>query len=50
MPTAHAELWSWVIGQDTETLLALLAYCAARAVDAVQRSWERNTRGARHAG
>ena len=30
LPTESAELWSWVIGQDTETLLGLLAYCAAR--------------------
>ena len=41
LPTESAELWSWVVGQDTETLLALLAYCAARTIDAVQRSWER---------
>ena len=50
LPTESAELWGWVIGQDTETLLALLAYCAARTIDAVQRSWERNSRGSRHAG
>ena len=50
LPTESAELWSWVIGQDAETLLALLAYCAARTIDAVQRSWERNSRGAHHAG
>ena len=46
LPTESAELWSWVIGQDTETLLGLLAYCAARTIDAVQRSWERNSRRA----
>ena len=39
-----------MIGQDIETLLALLAYCAARTIDAVQRSWERNSRGAHHTG
>ena len=50
LPTESAELWSWVIGQDIETLLAVLAYCAARTIDAVQRSWERNSRGAHHAG
>ena len=50
LPTGSAELWSWVIDQNAETLLALLAYCAARIIDAVQRSWERNSRGAHHAG
>jgi ParB family transcriptional regulator, chromosome partitioning protein len=49
MPTAQAELWSWVVAQDTDTVLALLAYCAARTVDAVHRSWERGTRSLRHA-
>jgi ParB family chromosome partitioning protein len=48
LPTGSVELWSWVVDQDTETLLALLAYCAARTVDAVQRSWERRSRGLRH--
>ena len=46
LPTDRAELWNWVIAQDAETLLALLAYCAARTVDTVHRSWER---GPRHA-
>jgi ParB family transcriptional regulator, chromosome partitioning protein len=46
LPTARAELWSWIVGQDAETLLALLAYGAARTIDAVHRSWER---GSRHA-
>ena len=50
LPTESADLWSWVTGQDIETLLAVLAYCAARTIDAVQRSWERNSRGAHHAG
>jgi ParB family chromosome partitioning protein len=50
LPTESAELWSWVIGQNAETLLPLLAYCVARTIDAVQRSWERNSRGAHHAG
>jgi ParB family transcriptional regulator, chromosome partitioning protein len=30
MPTDRAELWNWVTAQNAETLLALLAYCAAR--------------------
>jgi ParB family chromosome partitioning protein len=30
-------------------LLALLAYCAARTIDAVQRSWERSSQAAHHA-
>jgi ParB family chromosome partitioning protein len=46
LPAARAELWSWVIAQDPETLLSLLAYCAARTVDAMHRSWER---GSKHA-
>jgi ParB family chromosome partitioning protein len=46
MPTGSAELWSWVIEQDADTLLALLAYCAARTIDAVQRSWERSSQAA----
>ena len=49
LPTDRAELWSWVVAQDAETLLALLAYCAARTIDAVHRSWERGSRGLRHA-
>jgi ParB family chromosome partitioning protein len=40
LPTEGAELWSWIVVQDAETLLALLAYCAARTIDAVHRSWE----------
>jgi ParB family chromosome partitioning protein len=43
MPAARAELWEWMVGQDSETLLALLAYCAARTVDAVHRSCERGS-------
>jgi ParB family chromosome partitioning protein len=49
MPTGSADLWSWVVAQDSETVLALLAYCAARTIDAVHRSWERGSRGLRHA-
>ena len=46
LPTDRAELWRWVIAQDAENLLALLAYCAARTVDAVHRSWGRSSRHA----
>jgi ParB family chromosome partitioning protein len=49
LPTGSAGLWSWVIAQDAEALLALLAYCAAPTIDAVQRSWERGSRASRHA-
>jgi ParB family transcriptional regulator, chromosome partitioning protein len=49
LPTDRGELWDWVVGQDAETLLALLAYCAARTIDAVHRSWERGSQGLRHA-
>ena len=49
MPADLRELWGWIATQEAETLLALLAYCAARTADAVHRSWERGTRALRHA-
>ncbi len=49
MPADVRELWGWIASQDAETLLVLLAFCAARTADAVHRSWERSTRGLCHA-
>jgi ParB family transcriptional regulator, chromosome partitioning protein len=49
LPKGSAALWNWITEQDPGTLLSLLAYCAARTIDAVQRSWEHGSRGVRHA-
>jgi ParB family transcriptional regulator, chromosome partitioning protein len=37
MPKQPEKLWGWLIEQDQPTLLAILAVCAATAVDAVQK-------------
>lgn len=37
MLPGDGELWSWLITQDEETRLSLLAYCVARTVNAIQR-------------
>jgi ParB family chromosome partitioning protein len=49
LPAESGGLWDWIALQDAETRLALLAYCAARTVDAVQRSWEQRSRAQHHA-
>jgi len=36
LPERADTLWNWCLSQDQETLLSLLAYCAARMVNAVQ--------------
>jgi ParB family transcriptional regulator, chromosome partitioning protein len=36
LPGDSADLWAWCIGQTQDTLLDLMAVCAAHAVDAVQ--------------
>lgn len=41
LPGGESELWDWCLAQDTETLLQLLAYCAARSVNAVQTKQDR---------
>jgi ParB family chromosome partitioning protein len=41
LPTEPGQLWSWCLAQDQGTLLELLAFCAAHAVDAVQRKADR---------
>ncbi len=35
-PKTSNELWQWCLDQDVETLLRLLAYCAARTVNGVK--------------
>jgi ParB family chromosome partitioning protein len=39
LPKKDAELWAWLIAQDDPTRLSLLAYCAARTVNAVRAPW-----------
>lgn len=41
VPADPQHLWEWCLGQDKDTLLELLAFCAARSVDAVQRKQDR---------
>ncbi len=41
VPGTADALWSWCLSQDQETLLDLLAYCAARIVNAVQAKQDR---------
>ena len=38
-PMTHGsdDLWAWCLGQGSETLSGLLAYCAASSLDAVRR-------------
>jgi ParB family chromosome partitioning protein len=36
LPGKPDDLWTWCLEQDRDTLLELLAFCAARTVDAVQ--------------
>ncbi|HVT30370.1 MAG TPA: hypothetical protein VHE81_20335 [Lacipirellulaceae bacterium] len=37
LPEQADDLWSWCLRQGSETLMSLLAYCAASSVDAVRR-------------
>lgn len=46
LPDAADALWDWLLAQEAATQLDLLAYCAALAVDAVERAYEHD-RGAR---
>jgi ParB family chromosome partitioning protein len=41
LPDDPAALWQWCLGQPRDTLLELLAVCAARGIDAVLRKGER---------
>jgi ParB family transcriptional regulator, chromosome partitioning protein len=40
LPGEHADLWDWCLGQTQDTLLDLMAICAACTVDAVQTKHE----------
>ena len=41
LPKSGSALWEWCLKQDTDTLLQLLAYCAARSVNAVRAKSDR---------
>lgn len=41
LPEGKDALWHWCLAQDQDTLLGLLAYCAARTVNAVQARHDR---------
>ena len=49
MPRDGADLWSFVVGLDHDSRLDLLAYGAARTVNAVQVAWDRRPRAQVHA-
>lgn len=42
LPDEEAALWDWCLTQDRDTLLRLLAFCAASAIDGVQRKGDRS--------
>jgi ParB family chromosome partitioning protein len=41
IPTQPGQLWNWCLEQTQDTLLELLAFCAAHALDGVQRKGDR---------
>lgn len=41
LPESDDELWAWCLGQDSDTRLSLLAYCAACSIDAVRKPHQR---------
>jgi ParB family chromosome partitioning protein len=41
IPADDEALWHWCLDQEQDTLLDLLAFCAARSVDALQRKQDR---------
>jgi ParB family chromosome partitioning protein len=45
IPGDPAALWEWCLAQEQRMLLDLLAYCAARSVNAVQAKHDRPDRG-----
>jgi ParB family chromosome partitioning protein len=49
LPQTAADLWPWLLGQDEEVRHGLMAYCAARTIDAVSRPWEQGSRRLAHA-
>ena len=42
MPEVPSDRWEWCLTQDRETLLELLAFCAGRMVNAVQKKEDRS--------
>jgi ParB family chromosome partitioning protein len=42
LPGNHTDRWEWCLQQDRDTLLSLLAYCAGRTVNAVQKKEDRD--------
>jgi ParB family chromosome partitioning protein len=49
LPKASIELWAWLIGQPVDALMRLLAYCAARTVNAVKAPWNHDPKRLGHA-
>jgi ParB family chromosome partitioning protein len=47
---SHADLWTWCLEQSRETLLELLAFCAAVSVNAVQTKSDKGTDRLHYAG
>ncbi|HTR34992.1 MAG TPA: ParB/RepB/Spo0J family partition protein [Bryobacteraceae bacterium] len=43
LPGDEMKLWEWCLGQDQDTLLKLLAFCAGCTVDAVQKKGDHPT-------
>lgn len=41
LPANPGDFWTWCLSQDRDRLLGLMAYCAARTVNAVQRKGDR---------
>lgn len=38
LPASTADLWGWIVEQDRDTLLSLLAFCAASTVDVIVKA------------
>lgn len=49
LPEADEELWAWCLEQGSDTLLSLLAHCAACSLDAVRRPHHHADRQIAHA-
>lgn len=49
LPKRRDELWAWVAGQEADTLLRLLAFCAARTVDTVRSPYQSHPQRLAHA-
>ena len=49
LPKGSGALWDWMVGQEADTLLRLLAYCASRTVYAVKAQWNGDPKRLAHA-